>query len=109
MVSALSVTGGRWRNRSRGDSSRGPENDPLIQAAHAVPTRIDRHPRIAERLDRGNNARADVGLERLRQFVRANFNAGEIVMMTDAAHAKSKLAQRAFGTLDRPQLLTRYL
>src|SRR5262249_4135669 len=56
-----------------------PENDALIEAAHAVATRIDRHPRIAKRLDNGNDARADVGLECLRQLVRANLDAGEIV------------------------------
>src|SRR6187431_1086124 len=84
-----------------------PENHALIQTPHTVSTGIDRHLPIAKRLYGGNDAGGEIRFECPWQFLRANLDPGEVIVVTDAAHAKAQLANRAFRTLDQSQLLTR--
>src|SRR4029453_16060908 len=84
-----------------------PENHALIQTPHTVSTGIDRHLPIAKRLDGGDDAGGEIRFECPWQFVSANLDPGELIVVTDTAHAKPELTHRAFRTLDHSQLLTR--
>jgi hypothetical protein len=62
---------------------------------------------IAKRLHGGDDAGGEIRFECPWQFLRSNLDPGEVVVVTDTAHAKPELADRAFRTLDHSQLLTR--
>src|SRR5688572_4573887 len=91
------------------------EGNTFVEAAHPVPLEIDGHVLIADGTQLAHETLAGLGLERARQFVAADLEAGQCrraaaggaeIVVPDAAHTEPHRANRGFGALDDSQLLS---
>jgi hypothetical protein len=92
-----------------GVSSGRAETDTFIQAAHPIPLQIDRDVLVADGAKLADDSSTKVGIERPVQFVRAELDTCERIVMANAAHAETKIPQGSFRTLDHPQLFGGHL
>src|SRR5262245_6818601 len=84
--------------------SLGPEQQAFVQTASAVALQVEADVAIAERLERADDRRRELGIERARHLVPRDLDAGNVVVVPDAEDAKSEAAKRLFGLFDRAQL-----
>src|SRR4051812_23304444 len=78
----------------------GSELDTFIQATHTVTLKVDRDVLISDGAERTDDVIAGGGLEGAGDFLGAELQARECVVMPDAADAEPEIAQHVFGALD---------
>jgi hypothetical protein len=64
---------------------------------------------VADGAKLADDSFANVGVERPVQFVRAELDTCERIVMANATHAETKIPQGSFRTLDHPQLFGGHL
>ena len=82
-----------------GVSSGRAETDTFIQAAHPIPLQIDRDVLVADGAKLADDSFANVEIERPVQFVRAELDPCERIVVANATHAEPKIPQGGFRTL----------
>src|SRR6188508_668728 len=96
------------------DLSDDTEGNTFVEAAHPITLQIDRHVLIADVTQLTHEALADLGLERARQFVATDLEAGQRrraaagsteIMVPDAAHSEPHRPNRGFSAFDDSQFL----
>src|SRR5688572_22585567 len=85
------------------------EADTFIEAAHPISPQVDRDVLIADVRQLTDDLLPHAGLERARQLVDADLEAGQRVVMAHAAHPEAERPERRLGALDHAQLLASYL
>ena len=80
--------------------SRGPQEQPFVEASGAISSRVDRDVPIADRLDLADDGGGRRRIQRTRQFVAAELDTGEIVVVPYAADTEAEGSNRLLGTLD---------
>src|SRR4029434_2950698 len=97
--------------RDRSDDT---EGNTFVEAAHPIALEIDRHVLIADGAQLTNEALADLGLERARQFVATDLEPGERprtaagrteILEPVAPHTEPHRPNRRFSALDDLQFL----
>ena len=81
-------------------ASRRPQEQPFVEASGAISTRIDRDVPIADRPDLADDGGGRRRGQRTRQFVAAELDTGEIVVVPHAADTEAEGSNRLLGTLD---------
>ncbi len=89
------------------NASRRPQEQPFVEASGAISTRIYRDVPIADRLDLADDGGGRRRIQRTRQFVAAELDTGEIVMVPHAADTEAERSNRLLGTLDHGEVFRR--